>query len=33
MNESNYKWERMYTLVLVANVVYWIAFYLIMQAF
>lgn len=33
MNESSYKWKKMYTLVLGANVVYWIVFYLIMQAF
>ena len=33
MDESKYKWEKMYTIVLVANVVYWIGFYFIMQAF
>lgn len=30
---KNYKWNKMYTLVLVANAIYIIAFYFITKAF
>ncbi len=33
MNQPKYKWEKMYTLVLLANAIYFILFYFIMQAF
>ncbi len=33
MEQSKYKWKRLYTLVLAANALYIIIFHLIMQAF
>jgi len=33
MKPEKYKWEKMYTILLVANALYIIAFYFIMQAF
>ncbi len=32
MNQPKYKWNNMYTLILVANAVYIIAFYFITKA-
>ncbi|TDY11977.1 hypothetical protein A8975_1821 [Meridianimaribacter flavus] len=33
MKQDNYKWQKMYTLILVANALYILFFYLITQAY